>query len=139
MTTVADVDALSAGLIDCTLPRPQWTHEAHLKAGLWHALHYAAPQALELLRSRICAYNVACGIANTPTSGYHETITHFYANVIDRFVQDADRSRPIDELATALINGLGARDLPLRFYSRERLLSTAARLEWLEPDLAALP
>jgi hypothetical protein len=59
--------------------------------------------------------------------------------VIDRFVQDADRSRPIDELAIALIDGLGARDLPFRYYSRERLLSTAARLAWLEPDLAALP
>ncbi len=139
MSTTTDVDAIVAGLLDCTLPREQWTHEAHLKAGLWHALRHSPPEALALLRSRIGAYNVASGVANTPTSGYHETITRFYVHVIDDFVQHADRRRPVDELAKTMIDRLGARDLPFRYYSRERLLSPAARLGWLEPDLAALP
>ena len=33
----------------------------------------------------------------------------------------------------------GGGDLPLRFYSRERLFSKEARLGWVEPDVAALP
>jgi hypothetical protein len=32
----------------------------------------------------------------------------------------------------------GRRDCPLRFYSPELLFSKAARLGWVEPDLAAL-
>jgi hypothetical protein len=33
----------------------------------------------------------------------------------------------------------GRRDWPLRFYSAGLLFSKAARLEWVEPDLAGLP
>jgi hypothetical protein len=33
----------------------------------------------------------------------------------------------------------GRRDWPLRFYSPNLLFSKAARLGWVEPDLAALP
>ena len=33
----------------------------------------------------------------------------------------------------------GRRDWPLRFYSRERLFSVAARRGFVEPDLAPLP
>ena len=39
----------------------------------------------------------------------------------------------------ALLAPEGRRDWPLRFYSRERLFSKAARLGWVEPDLAKLP
>jgi hypothetical protein len=44
----------------------------------------------------------------------------------------------------ARVNGLlaspmGRRDWPLRFYSRERLFSVAARRSFVEPDLAPLP
>ena len=39
----------------------------------------------------------------------------------------------------SLIASLGDRDLPLRYYSRERLMSVAARTGWLEPDLSPLP
>lgn len=33
----------------------------------------------------------------------------------------------------------GRRDWPLRFYSRELLLSREARLGWVEPNLAGTP
>jgi hypothetical protein len=34
---------------------------------------------------------------------------------------------------------MGRRDWPLRFYSREHLLSVAARRAFVQPDVAALP
>ena len=107
--------------------------------GLWHALRYRADAAdadpaLGLLRDRIRSYNEATGVANTATSGYHETITRFYLMVIRRFLAGADPSRPIDELAAELVARCGDRDLPLRHYARERLFSTAARAGWLPPD-----
>jgi hypothetical protein len=46
--------------------------------------------------------------------------------------------RAIDEQATELVAALGARDLPLRHWSRERLFSVEARHGWVEPDLAPL-
>ena len=136
---IADTDRIALAMIDCTLPKAQWTHEAHLRTGLWHAMRYPDAEALALLRTRIRVYNEATGVMNTDTDGYHETITRLYVHLIGRFVRDADRSRPIDALAADLIRDLGDRELPLTYYSRERLLSKAARHAWLEPDRAELP
>jgi hypothetical protein len=122
------------GLIDRTLPKREWTHHAHLRAGLWHVLHHSDAAALELLRGRIQAYNEATGVANTPNSGYHETITRFYVVMIRAFLRSADSTLPLDTLAEALIERIGARDLPLRYYSAEVLFSAGARAAWVEAD-----
>jgi hypothetical protein len=137
--TAADIERLVREFIDCTLPKAQWTHEAHLRVGLWHGLRYPQDASLNLLRQRIRAYNESVGGINSPTAGYHETITHFYVAVIERFLCGVDRRRPVDELAAELIARFGARDLPLRHYSHALLFSTDARLYWREPDLAPLP
>ena len=121
-----------------TLPKEEWTHEAHLHVGLWHLLHFSAEEALVQLRDGICSYNEATGGENTDSSGYHETITRFYVWAITRFLAGADRSRPVDELAAQVVHALGARDLPFRYWSRERLFSVEARRGWARPDLEQL-
>jgi hypothetical protein len=133
-----ETERIAAALIDRTLPKPQWTHEAHLRAGLWHALNHPEGEALDLLRSRIRAYNESTGVANTAVSGYHETTTRFYLCVIRKFIASTDAARPLDELADELIARFGARDLPLRYYSRDMLFSAEARRVWVPPDLASL-
>jgi hypothetical protein len=110
-----------------------------LARGLWHSLHHPRDTALNLLRDRIRAYNVATGVENTSSEGYHETITRFYLAVIGAFLASVDSGRPIDELAQELIERFGDRNLPLRHYTRARLFSAGARLGWLEPDLEPLP
>jgi hypothetical protein len=91
-----------------------------------------------LLRQRIRAYNESVGGTNTDSSGYHETITQFYVMMIDKFLVSASRAMPLDELASQLISELGHRELPLRYYTRELLFSSRARLNWVEPDLQAI-
>jgi hypothetical protein len=134
-----DTVRLAGEFIARTLPKSDWTHEAHLRVGLWHTLHHPRDVALALLRDRIRSYNAATGVQNTSSNGYHETITRFYLAVIRAFLASVDAGRPIDELAQELIARFGDRNLPLRHYSRERLFSTEARLGWLEPDLEPLP
>jgi hypothetical protein len=136
--TQSQTDELAAAFCDCTLPKEQWTHEAHLRVGLWHVLRYAPDEALHLLRERISAYNLTCGNSNTDSSGYHETITRFFAWRIRKFVDETDRSRPIDELAVELVALLGDHHAPLEYYSHERLTSVEARRSWVEPDLRPL-
>jgi hypothetical protein len=129
---------LVRAFLDRTLPKSQWTHESHLRVGLWHVLTYGPQEALTRLRREIRAYNEATGVANTDTGGYHETITRFYVGFLARFLEQAGRERPIDELAYELIQKHGERDLPLAWYSRELLFSAKARVEWVEPDLRPL-
>ena len=134
-----ETDRVAREFIALTLPKSEWTHEAHLRVGLWHALRFSDVESLDLLRGRIRAYNEATGGVNLDSAGYHETITRLYIVLIREFVRSADRGRPTDDLVRELIERSGDRRLPLRYYSRERLFSAEARLGWVEPDLLALP
>ena len=132
---MSGTERIARALIDRTLPKSDWTHHAHLRAGLWHVLEHGPFEAMELLRARICAYNESVGTANTDTSGYHETITRFYVVIIDRFLSTVDRTADLDVLAELLIAQYGDRRLPLHHYSEKRLFSPVARRAWVEPDL----
>jgi hypothetical protein len=122
-----------------SLPEPRWTHQAHLVVGLWHVLNLPPDAVLDALRRGIRAYNESVGTPNTDTDGYHETITRFYAWAIGKFVTEARSGASLLELAKALLGSRCAtKDFPFEYYSRDRLLSVAARRAWLEPDLKPL-
>ena len=73
-TTDAEVARLGARLLDLSLPKPEWTHAAHLTATAW--LVTTQGQGLEReLPGIIRRYNVAAGGVNSDVEGYHETIT----------------------------------------------------------------
>jgi hypothetical protein len=129
--------ALVTRFLAQSLPRNEWTHEAHLAVGLWHVRRFGPAAALPLLRHRISRYNEVLGGVNDANSGYHETITAFYVDLIGRCVAATATTEPWlsdADLARDLIARHGARDLPHRHWSPERLDSPAARLAWREPD-----
>jgi hypothetical protein len=123
----------------CTLPREEWTHAAHLTVGAWYVAEFGAEGALAHLRTGIRRLNESNGVPNTETSGYHETITRAYVILIDAFLA---RCAPSEALCTGvarlLASPVATRHFLEAFWSRERLLSPAARLAWLEPDRAPL-
>jgi hypothetical protein len=122
-----------------TLPKPRWTHQAHLVVALWYSLRHKADDALTIVRANIRHYNEAVGTENTETSGYHETITVFYMWAVRKFIADASPEASLVELANSLICGkCAARSFPFEYYSRDLLLSTEARMKWVEPDLKAM-
>jgi hypothetical protein len=129
---------LLAAFLDCTLPKAEWTHRAHLRVGLWHVARFGPDEALARLRRGIRRLNESHGAANTDTAGYHETITRLYVLVMARFLDDADRTRPLDDLIGEFIARYPDSNLPLAYYTRQRLFSREARREWVEPDLAPL-
>ena len=125
-----DPTAVLTGVLDRSLPKPEWTHEAHV-AACWAAVREHGPtDALGLLRDGIRRYNEATGVENTPTSGYHETITRYYVHAVAAIVD-----RPFDEV---LADGTTGREGPLRHWSPEALFTPEARADWVEPDLRPL-
>lgn len=133
------VNAMALAFRAGILPKSEWTHEAHLKVGLWYVLHTQPDQVLGTLKTAICRYNLLCGVANTETSGYHETLTCFYLGLIQHFVSTIDPPHPVedldlDHLAQALIAHYGDRQLPLRYWNADRLFSAVARGQWIPPD-----
>jgi hypothetical protein len=128
------------GLLACELPREEWTHEAHLAATTYLALKHPEIDLEAELRRIISSYNESVGTPNSDSEGFHETITRAYLRGIRLFLEEADSARPIHELVNELLmSPMGRRDWPLRFWSKDRLLSVEARRGWVEPDLAAMP
>jgi hypothetical protein len=128
------------GLLSRTLPRPEWTHEAHLAATTYLILKHSEIDLDAELPGLIRRYNESVGGVNDDTQGYHDTITRAYLRGVRMFLDAADRSRPIHELVNELLmSPMGRRHWPLRFWSREKLFGVEARRGWVEPDLAAMP
>ena len=133
--TAQDIEAFVRDFEALRLPKPRWTHHAHLVIGLWYLTHHSPDNALSIVRRRIRSYNEAVGTANTDSSGYHETLTRlFLRGIASHMLAHSSESLP-SSLALLLQSPLAHKDWPLSFYSRERLFSVAARHGWLEPDL----
>jgi hypothetical protein len=146
MTAVADVvadvrrrttaiDDLAARFIAGVIPHAEWTHHAHLAVGAWHVRHFGADEALARLRRGIRALNDAHGTPNSPTRGYHETITRAYVRLLANALARCPVGEPLAESVDRMLaTPLAERDFLFRFWSRDRLMSERARAEWVEPD-----
>ena len=136
----AEIEHIGEGLLARTLPRSEWTHEAHLAATTYLLLRRRDIDVEAELPELIRRYNESVGGVNSDSEGYHETITRVFLHGVRLFLEQADRSEPLHELVNELLlSPMGARDWPLRFYSPERLFSVEARRRFVEPDLRALP
>ncbi|WP_165221723.1 hypothetical protein [Aquisphaera insulae] len=129
-----DIDSLVARFEDGTLPGAEWTHGAHLVVALWYVRQHDRDEATARIRDGIREYNRRAG----NHTGYHETITLAWVEVIDRFLAGRDRRAPISVLAAGLLDRCGRSDYLLQFYSKDRLFSAEARAGWLPPDLRAI-
>ncbi len=136
----AAVRRIGEGLLACTLPRPEWTHEAHLAACAWLILERPDIVPERDLPDLIRRYNESVGGVNSDSEGYHETITQCFIRAVRLFLSRTDPALPLVEKVNGLLTSAeGRRDWPLCFYDPATLFSREARLSWVEPDLAALP
>jgi hypothetical protein len=139
-TTDAEIEHIGEGLLARTLPREEWTHEAHLAATTYLLIRRADVDLDVELPGIIRRYNESVGGVNTDSEGYHETITRSFLHGVRLFLAEADSDAPLHQLVNGvLLSPMGRRDWPLRFYSRERLFSVEARRSFVVPDIAALP
>ena len=136
----AEIVRIGEGLLARTLPRPDWTHEAHLAATLYLLIRHADIDLDLELPGIIRRYNASVGGVNSDSEGYHDTITRVFLHGVRLFLAEAELSEPLHELVNQLLlSPMGRRDWPMRFYSPERLFSVEARRTFVAPDVRALP
>jgi hypothetical protein len=126
-------DEFLAAFEAAAIPRPDWTHEAHVRMAWLYLTRLPHAEALERVRSGIRKLNGAIGSPD----GYHETITVAYVRVIASRLRDGEafpafRDRNPDLLDRTL-------SALLRHYSAERLRSAEARRAFVAPDCGPLP
>lgn len=135
-----DIVSLAHRLLDCALPKREWTHEAHFAAALWAVSRRPDLADPMEFRSVIMRYNAASGTENSDTSGYHHTITVASLRAASDWVARwAGGEGLAAMLAGLMASPLGRSDWLLTHWHKGTLFSVAARRGWVEPDIRALP
>lgn len=94
-----------------------------------HGCEPAIPLMAQAIRDRAAAHG--------QTGKFHATLTTVWVRLVAAHVA-FHHSDEFDEFI-ARNAALLDKDLPLRFYSLERLFSASAREAWVEPDREPLP
>ena len=118
---------------DGSVTPAEFTHLAHVRVA-WVYLNEAASveDALARMRDAIRRFAAAAGASQK----YHETVTVLWM----RLLADVRARGAAGELADVLRThpALADKELPLQYYTRERLFSDEARAAWVEPDRQSL-
>lgn len=121
-----------------SLPKEQWNHRAHLKVACLYLSRWPFDEALVRMRDGIRAYNAVQGILDTPTGGYHETMTQAWLHLVHLTLCEFGPIESADAFLDTQTQLLSKRAL-LFFYSRDRIMSAEAKREFVPPDLAPFP
>jgi len=119
---------------DGTLPRARWTHAAHVAVSASLAYDFAPDVAYRLTRSGIIEYSTSVGVVHTETSGYHETLTRFWSQVIGAYVSRGRFNSRLDAVRAAVDTFGDRQDLHWMFYTYDVVADRRARREWVPPD-----
>jgi hypothetical protein len=132
-----DDDALWSAFRRSTLPEPQWNHRSHLRVAFLHLAQWSLDEAHLRMRVGIVRLNAHHGLEETPERGYHETLTRVWLVLVARAREQSAHasSEAFLEAHPELLD----KQITLRFYSREHLMSRRARTIFVEPDVAPLP
>lgn len=136
----AEIERIASGFADLSLPKAEWTHQAHFATALWLLLMRPDILPERDMPAMIRRYNESVGGVNSDTSGYHETITQASIRMARSLLAGLPADiGPAQALAALLASPLGDKDWLFAYWSRARLMSVEARRGWVEPDIAPLP
>jgi hypothetical protein len=135
----AEIIAIGHGLRNRTLPKLQWTHAAHFASALWLLAHHPEIDACTAMPVLIRTYNETIGVANTDSSGYHETITQASLRAARSFLAERTAQSLYVTCNELMSSPLGNTHWLLGYWSQSVLFSVEARRAWVEPDIQPLP
>ena len=126
-----------AAFESCTLPFDEWRHRAHVRVAFLYLSQFDLTEATDPMRSGIQAHNAAHGVEESLHSGYHETTTQAFMQLIHLAIQRRGPLRDSQHFCEQHPELLDRRVL-LEYYTRERIMSPEAKRFFVAPDLAPL-
>lgn len=134
----SEIERIGRGVLERTLPKPEWTHAAHFAAAFW-VLTRPDMDAVRDMPGLIRAYNEATGVLNTDTTGYHETITQASLRAARAWLRERPALALFETLNGLLASEYGRSEWLLTYWSKPVLFSVTARRTWVDPDVRPLP
>ncbi|XP_066291040.1 uncharacterized protein [Branchiostoma lanceolatum] len=122
---------------DATLLFEDWTHEAHLRMAWNYIRLHGKENAVPKIQRGIKKFNEQN--KEKVKRGYHETVTQFYIHAVSEAIQKIDCPELTFEEFLVQNPHLMDPQLPLYYYSPDRLNSQDARVRFVPPDRQRLP
>lgn len=116
---------------NCKLSVDLFSHEAHLRLVWIHIEKYGYDKALENIQNQLEKYVAFVGASQK----YHITLTIAAVNIVHNFMLKSNSNGFRDFILEYPELTDKFQMLLYRHYSPERINSTAARTEYIEPDL----
>ena len=129
------IDVFLAAFEDGSLPKERWTHSAHILGGACYVHAFGEAAALNHMRWKVRAYNLAVGGQNTDSGGYHETVTALWIKLLAQFREVHPTLDRAAFAALAVEHFAPQKDLLRRYYDYDVVASTEARRTWIPPNL----
>ena len=112
-----------------------FSHRAHVRLAYVYLADSDVDLALERMRAALMAFLSHHGI---PASKYHETLTRAWVLAVHHFMHRSPEASSADDFIERNPMLLDSK-IMLTHYSADRLLSDAARADFVEPNLDPIP
>ena len=129
-----DDQAFLQAFEDGTLSPAEFSHRGHIRMAWLYLREYGWGEGIIRIRSGIQQFAARLGA----TTKYHETMTIFWARVVQHMISDQSQIDTFDAFLAYFPQILDSH-LIERHYSIELLRSPLARQQFVEPDIALLP
>lgn len=117
-----------------TLPPSEFSHRGHIRMAWLYLRADGWDEAVIQIRTGIQQFAARLGA----TTKYHETITVFWARVVQHMITEQPALNNFDDFLAYFPQILDSH-LIERHYSADLLRSPLARQQWVEPDILLLP
>ncbi len=116
------------------LPRSLWNHVAHITIISYYTFDRDVEAAYQLMKAGVINYNRCVGILDTQDSGYHETLTRFWTEVVSSFVRNGQFSSRLEAVRKTVEMFGSDREHYRLYYSYDVKKDRRARREMVAPD-----
>jgi hypothetical protein len=114
----------------CEYKTEEFTHAHHLTVACWYLSTMGSEQALARMRTGLKKF-----IAHHGKQGYHETITRFWMELLAAYLEGTPGEMSLVSRVNSAVKRFGSKQILFSYYSRERVMSGAAKQAWIAPDL----
>jgi hypothetical protein len=114
----------------CEFALEEFTHARHLTVACWYLCTLPPDQALARMRDGLQRF-----ITHHQKQGYHETITRFWMELLEHYLCQCPSEAALVSKVNQAIQRFASKDVLFSYYSRECVMSDAARTAWIAPDL----
>ena len=134
----AEIDAFMARVRACQVSNEEFSHRNHLAMAACTVLE-GHEGSLDRVRATILALNAANKVEQTTTGGYHETLTVAWHALVSAHLRSLPEETPRLLAVNSVLHAFADKQVLLRHYSRDLLMSWTARRGFVPPDVSPLP